>query len=170
MKIGILCSAQGLEQKRTKTQSIGQVFVSEPLTNRRPTFVLKAKAAPPHPDRYERRFVPPRTFFQNKIGGRRFYVRSKDRTIRHAVDLCIGKSPMPQPGRGLRIEHHRPENESKRPLNETPTFALSPWHLLIFCKESLCNCFLVKRDILVNFYLDRVLRELARILMTKIAK
>ena len=27
MRIGILCSAQGLERKRTKTQSICQVFV-----------------------------------------------------------------------------------------------------------------------------------------------
>ena len=51
---------------------------------------------------------------------------------------------MPQPGRGLRIEHRRPENESKRPLNELPRSLYLPWHLLIFGKEALCNCFLVR--------------------------
>jgi hypothetical protein len=42
--------------------------------------------------------------------------------------------------------------------------------LLIFGKEALSNCFLVKEISVANFYLDRVLRDLARILMTEIAK
>ena len=136
MKIG-LCSAQGLEQKRTKTQSIGPSIRFGTAHESASDFCFEGEGRPPHPDRYERRFVPPRTFFQNKIGGRHLYVRCKDRTIRLAVDLCIGKSPMPQPGRGLRIEHHRPENESKRPLYELPR-SLYPHGICEFSVRNRC--------------------------------
>jgi hypothetical protein len=42
--------------------------------------------------------------------------------------------------------------------------------LLIFGKEALCNCLLVKEISVASFYLHRVLRDLARILITKAAK
>jgi hypothetical protein len=42
--------------------------------------------------------------------------------------------------------------------------------LFIFGKESLRNSFLVKEISVANSYLDQVLRDLARILITKIAK
>jgi hypothetical protein len=42
--------------------------------------------------------------------------------------------------------------------------------LLIFGKEALRNCFLVNEISVSNFYLDRVLRDLARILITNAAK
>ena len=44
------------------------------------------------------------------------------------------------------------------------------WQFLIFGKEALRNCFLVKEMSAANFYLDWVLRYLARILITEIAK
>jgi hypothetical protein len=42
--------------------------------------------------------------------------------------------------------------------------------LLIFGKEALRNCFLDKEKPVAHFYLDQVLRDLARILITEIAK
>jgi hypothetical protein len=42
--------------------------------------------------------------------------------------------------------------------------------LLIFSKETLRNCFRVKEKPVAHFYLDQVLRDLARILITEIAK
>ena len=45
-----------------------------------------------------------------------------------------------------------------------------PWQLLIFGKETLRNCFVVKEKPVARFYLDQVLRDLARILITEIAK
>jgi hypothetical protein len=42
--------------------------------------------------------------------------------------------------------------------------------LLIFGKETLRNCFRVKEKPVAHFYLDLVLRDLARILITEIAK
>ena len=45
-----------------------------------------------------------------------------------------------------------------------------PWQLLIFGKEALRNRFLVKDKSVAPFYLDQVLRDLARILITEITK
>ncbi len=45
-----------------------------------------------------------------------------------------------------------------------------PWQLLIFGKETLRNSFLLKEKSVAHFYLDQVLRDLARILITEIAK
>jgi hypothetical protein len=42
--------------------------------------------------------------------------------------------------------------------------------LFIFGKEALCNSFLIKEISVTHFYLDQVLRDLARILITEIAK
>jgi len=42
--------------------------------------------------------------------------------------------------------------------------------LLIFGKETLRNCLRVKEKPVAHFYLDQVLRDLARILITEIAK
>jgi len=42
--------------------------------------------------------------------------------------------------------------------------------LFIFGKEVLHNCFRVKEKPVAHFYLDQVLRDLARILITEIAK
>jgi hypothetical protein len=42
--------------------------------------------------------------------------------------------------------------------------------LLIFGKGTLRNCFRVKEKHVIHFYLDQVLRDLARILITEIAK
>jgi len=42
--------------------------------------------------------------------------------------------------------------------------------LLIFGKGTLRNCLLVKEKRIARFYLDQVLRDLARILITEIAK
>jgi hypothetical protein len=42
--------------------------------------------------------------------------------------------------------------------------------LLIFGKETLRNCFLLKERPVAHFYLDQVLRDLARILITEVAK
>jgi len=42
--------------------------------------------------------------------------------------------------------------------------------LFIFGKEALRNCFLVKEKPVAHSYLDQVLRDLARILITEIAK
>ena len=42
--------------------------------------------------------------------------------------------------------------------------------MLIFGKETLRNCFLLKEKRVAHFYLDLVLRDLARILITEIAK
>jgi hypothetical protein len=42
--------------------------------------------------------------------------------------------------------------------------------LLIFGKETLRNCFRVKEKPVAHFYLNLVLRDLARILITEIAK
>src|SRR5205809_6442443 len=45
-----------------------------------------------------------------------------------------------------------------------------PWQLLIFGKETLRNSFLLKEKSVAHFYLDQVLRDLARILITEIVK
>ena len=45
-----------------------------------------------------------------------------------------------------------------------------PWQLLIFGKETLRNSFLLKEKSVAHFCLDQVLRDLARILITEIAK
>ena len=45
-----------------------------------------------------------------------------------------------------------------------------PWQLFIFGKETLRNSFLLKEKSVAHFYLDQVLRDLARILITEIAK
>jgi hypothetical protein len=42
--------------------------------------------------------------------------------------------------------------------------------LLIFSKEALRNCFLLNEKPIVHFFPDRVLYDLARILITEIAK
>jgi hypothetical protein len=42
-----------------------------------------------------------------------------------------------------------------------------PWQLLIFGKETLRNCFRVKEKPAAHSYLDQVLRDLARILITQ---
>ncbi len=42
-----------------------------------------------------------------------------------------------------------------------------PWQLLIFGKETLRNSFLLKEKSVAHFYLDQVLRDLARILITQ---
>ncbi len=42
--------------------------------------------------------------------------------------------------------------------------------MLIFGKETLRNCFQIKEKRVAHFYLDQVLRDLARILITEIAK
>ena len=44
------------------------------------------------------------------------------------------------------------------------------WQLLIFGKETLRNSFLLKEKSVAHFYLDQVLRDLVRILITEIAK
>src|SRR4029077_18397233 len=45
-----------------------------------------------------------------------------------------------------------------------------PWQLLVFGNGALRNRLLVKEISVVNFYLDRVLRDFAWILITEIAK
>lgn len=45
-----------------------------------------------------------------------------------------------------------------------------PWQLFIFDKEALRNCFRFKEKPIANFYPDQVLRDLARIVITDIAK
>jgi hypothetical protein len=42
--------------------------------------------------------------------------------------------------------------------------------LFIFGKKALRNCFPIKKKLRDHFYLDQVLRDLARILITEIAK
>ena len=48
-----------------------------------------------------------------------------------------------------------------------------PFHngqLVVFGKEALRNCFPIKKKLRDHFYLDQVLRDLARILITEVAK
>jgi hypothetical protein len=45
-----------------------------------------------------------------------------------------------------------------------------PWQLLIFGNEALRNSFLFKEKAVAHFYPDQLLRDLARILITEIAK
>ena len=45
-----------------------------------------------------------------------------------------------------------------------------PWQLVIFGKEALRNCLVLKEKSTARFYLDQVLRDLARIVITEITK
>jgi hypothetical protein len=53
---------------------------------------------------------------------------------------------------------------------ERPRSIFPQWRLFIFGKEALRNCFPIKKKLHDHFYLDQVLRDLARILITEIAK
>ena len=53
---------------------------------------------------------------------------------------------------------------------ELPRWLYLPWQLLIFGSEAPRNCLLIKEKRVAHFYLDQVLRDLARILITEIDK